>query len=237
VYEVTAEPPFEAGAAKLTVAERLPVAVATTELGAPGAPTVVTEFEGLDAAEVPAELVALTVNVYAVPAVKPVIAIVPLVACEIAPVMPPGDEVAVYEVIVAPPSDAGAVNETFAVVAPVDVAVTDVGASGAEVPPVVVIELEAEEFVGPLPKPPENVTLTINVYAVLGLKPRTLIVPVREAEIAAGLIAAWKLPGEEIAVNEIYVTPYVSQSEGITNETSAVVAPVETAVTDPARVS
>ena len=99
------------------------------------------------------------------------------------------------------------------------------------------MELEAEEFVGPLSKPPENVTLTINVYAVLGLKPVTLIVPVREAEISAGLIAAWKLPGEEIAVNEIYVTPYVSQSEGITNETSAVVAPVETAVTDSARVS
>ena len=64
------------------------------------------------------------------PAVKPDIAIVPLPACEIVPVMPPGDEVAVYEVIAAPPSDAGAVNETFAVVAPVDVAVTDVGAPG-----------------------------------------------------------------------------------------------------------
>ena len=142
-----------------------------------------------------------------------------------------------YEVIVAPPLDAGAVNETFAVVAPVDVAVTDVGAPGADTADVVVMELEAEEFVGPLPKPPENVTLTTNVYAVLGLKPETLIVPAREAEIAAGVIVAWKLPGEEIAVNEMYVTPYVSQSEGITKETSAVVAPVDTAVTDPARVS
>jgi hypothetical protein len=47
--------------------------------------------------------------------------------------MPPGDEVAVYEVIVAPPSDAGAVNETLAVVAPVDVAVTEVGAPGGVV--------------------------------------------------------------------------------------------------------
>ena len=63
VYEITAEPPFEAGAAKLTVALRLPVVVATTEVGAPAAPTVVTEFEGLDAAEVPTEFVALTVNV------------------------------------------------------------------------------------------------------------------------------------------------------------------------------
>jgi hypothetical protein len=63
VYEVTAEPPFEAGAAKLTVALRLPVAVATTEVGVLGAPTVVIELEALEATEVPAELVALTVNV------------------------------------------------------------------------------------------------------------------------------------------------------------------------------
>jgi hypothetical protein len=82
-----------------------------------------------------------------VPAVKPVIAIVPLPAWEIVPVIPPGDEVAVYEVIVAPPLDAGAVKETFAVVAPVDVAVTDVGAPGADTEAVVVMEFEAEEFV------------------------------------------------------------------------------------------
>ena len=63
VYEVTAEPPFEAGAAKLTVALRLPVEVATTEVGVLGAPTVVIELEALEATEVPAELVALTVNV------------------------------------------------------------------------------------------------------------------------------------------------------------------------------
>jgi hypothetical protein len=61
------------------------------------------------------------------------------------PVIPPGDEVAVYEVIVAPPSDAGAVNEIFAVVAPVDVAVTDVGASGTVVGDVVVIALDGTD--------------------------------------------------------------------------------------------
>ena len=53
------------------------------------------------------------------------------------PVIPPGDEVAVYEVIAAPPSEVGAVNETFAVVAPVDAAVTEVGAPGAAVGDVV----------------------------------------------------------------------------------------------------
>ena len=115
------------------MALRLPVVDATTDVGAPGAPTVVIEFEALEAVPVPAELVALTVNVYAVPAVKPVIAIVPLPACEIVPVTPPGEEVAVYEVIAAPPLDAGTVKETFAVVAPVDAAVTEVGAPGAVV--------------------------------------------------------------------------------------------------------
>lgn len=69
----------------------------------------------------------------------------PLPAWKIDPVIPPGEEVAVYEVIVAPPSDAGAVNETFAVVAPVDVAVTDVGASGTVVGEDVVIELDGLE--------------------------------------------------------------------------------------------
>jgi hypothetical protein len=68
--------------------------------------------------------------------------------------MPPGEEVAVYEVIAAPPSDAGAVNETFAVVAPVDAAVTDVGAPGADTEDVVVMELDAIEFVVPDIMPP-----------------------------------------------------------------------------------
>ena len=63
------EPPLASGAMKVTVALRLPVAVATMVVGAPGAPTVVTEFEALEAAEVPAEFVAVTVNVYAFPLV------------------------------------------------------------------------------------------------------------------------------------------------------------------------
>jgi hypothetical protein len=72
-----------------------------------------------------------------VPAVRPVIAIVPLPACEIVPVIPPGDEVAVYEVIAAPPFEVGAMNETFTVVKPVDAATTEVGALGAVMQPVI----------------------------------------------------------------------------------------------------
>ena len=78
----------------------------------------------------------------------------PLPACEIDPVIPPGEEVAVYEVIVAPPSDAGAVNATLAVVAPVAVALTDVGAPGADAPLDVVMELDALERVVPAQPPP-----------------------------------------------------------------------------------
>ena len=58
-------PPFEAGAAKLTVACALP-AVAVTLVGAPGAvagAAGVTLFDGSDAGPVPIELVAVTVKV------------------------------------------------------------------------------------------------------------------------------------------------------------------------------
>ena len=45
--------------------------------------------------------------------------------------MPPGLEVAVYEVIAEPPLVAGAVNETETVVAPVALTAPIVGAGGA----------------------------------------------------------------------------------------------------------
>ena len=57
------------------------------------------------------ELVAVTVNVYAVPLVKPVtVADVPVVVA----VTLPGADVTVYWVVAAPPLDAGAVHETVA---------------------------------------------------------------------------------------------------------------------------
>ena len=172
---------------------------------------VVTEFD-VAAADVPMVLVAVTAKVYAVPGCRPSKLKVPPFACVNVLLIPLGFEVAVYEVIAEPPFEAGAAKLTVALRLPVAVATTVVGAFGTIIEgktteDVVVMELEGEEFVGPLPKPPEKATLTINVYAVAGLKPVTLIVPVREAEIAAGVIVAWKLPGEEIAVNDVYVTP------------------------------
>ena len=86
----------------------------------------VTELEAEEATDVPIAFVALTVNVYEVPLVSPVIVIgeVVLVADN-----PPVDEYTVYEVIALPPFDAGAVNETEAVALPA-VAVPIVGAPG-----------------------------------------------------------------------------------------------------------
>jgi hypothetical protein len=51
------------------------LAVATTEVGAFGIVAGVTEFEAEDDALVPILFVAVTVNIYAVPLVKPVIVI------------------------------------------------------------------------------------------------------------------------------------------------------------------
>jgi hypothetical protein len=69
---VIAAPPLVPGGPKLTVAVEL-LAVAETGVGAPGTVTLVgvTAFDAADAGPVPAELVAVTVKVYAVPLVRP----------------------------------------------------------------------------------------------------------------------------------------------------------------------
>jgi hypothetical protein len=64
-------PPSDDGAVQLTVACAFP-AVALTLVGAPGTAAGVTAVDGFDARPVPIELVAVTVNVYAVPFVSPV---------------------------------------------------------------------------------------------------------------------------------------------------------------------
>ena len=84
-------PPFEGGAVKVTVADVSP-AVAVPIVGAPGMVAGVIEFEADEAGPVPAEFVAVTVKVYAVPFVSPVTAIGELLPEE---VIPPGDEVTV----------------------------------------------------------------------------------------------------------------------------------------------
>jgi len=77
---------------------------------------------------VPATLVAVTVNVYAAPLVRPPTVIVVHGAMHV-PVNPPGKDVAVYEMMAEPPLEAGALNVTVAWVLPA-VAAPIVGAPG-----------------------------------------------------------------------------------------------------------
>src|SRR5665648_137387 len=111
VYPVIDEPPLLAGAVQLTVAEAFP-GVADTAVGAPGTVLGVTAALATDASDVPAALVAVTVNVYAVPFLKPLTVVdVPMIMVTVAP---PGDAVTVYPVLDEPPLLTGAVQLTTA---------------------------------------------------------------------------------------------------------------------------
>jgi hypothetical protein len=72
-YPVIAEPPLEKGAVQETTAWAL-LAVTDTEAGAAGTATGVRALEALEVLPVPALFVAVTVNVYDVPFVRPVTA-------------------------------------------------------------------------------------------------------------------------------------------------------------------
>ncbi len=72
MYPVIADPPLLAGAVKDTVALPLP-ATAETLVGAPVTDIAVRGSESADVSDEPAEFAALTVKVYAVPRVRPVI--------------------------------------------------------------------------------------------------------------------------------------------------------------------
>src|SRR5579859_5228294 len=89
----------------------------------------VTAAEWADSGEVPFGLVALTVNVYAVPLVRPVIVAFVVVTVVDGWAVDPAYGVTVYEVIGLPPS-AGAVQLTVALALP-GAALTPVGVPGA----------------------------------------------------------------------------------------------------------
>jgi len=91
VYPVTAAPPSEAGAAQEIAAVPFP-ADAETFVGVLGTPTGVTADDAALADESPALFVATTVNVYAVPFVRPLhAAVTPATTHE----APAGNEVTV----------------------------------------------------------------------------------------------------------------------------------------------
>jgi len=188
VYPVIALPPFDAGAVKLTIACALP-AVALTAVGASGVVYGVTAADAVEALLEPAALVALTVNVYAVPLVRPTIVIGLVVPVA---VIFPGFEVTVYPVIVLPPFDAGAVKLTVAC-ALLAVAFTAVGASG------VVYGVTVADAVEALPVPVVLVALTVNVYAVPLVRP-TIVIGLAEP-------VAVIFPGFEVTVYPVIVLP------------------------------
>jgi hypothetical protein len=98
--------------------------VADGEVGASGTVAGVTGIVEVEAAPVPAALVAVTVNVYEVPFVSPVT----VIGEEVPVPVPPGLPITVYVVMVEPPSVSGAPKETVASASP-PVAVTEDGAS------------------------------------------------------------------------------------------------------------
>src|SRR3954452_14603712 len=110
---MTGLPPFDAGADQETATE-LFAGVPITPVGAPGTVRGVIADDWVDAGPSPLAFRATTVNVYAVPFVRPVIphVVKPLVA----QVRPPGDDVATYVVIALPPSLVGALHDTCAAV-------------------------------------------------------------------------------------------------------------------------
>ena len=93
VYPVTGDPPSLAGAVHDTPAWACPP-VAVTAVGAPGTVRGVTAALAPDDAEAPAELAAVTVNVYAVPLLKPV-TVAEVATPDTVAVAPPGDAITV----------------------------------------------------------------------------------------------------------------------------------------------
>jgi hypothetical protein len=89
---VIGDPPSLADAVHVTVACPSSAA-AVTDVAIPGTVKGVTAFDGVEAGPVPSELVGRTVNVYAVPAVRPVT--LAFVAPLVEALNPPGADVTV----------------------------------------------------------------------------------------------------------------------------------------------
>jgi len=69
---VTADPPFAIGAVQETTELAFTFELAETAVGAPGTVAGIAAAEAVEAVEVPDAFVAVTLNVYAVPLVRPV---------------------------------------------------------------------------------------------------------------------------------------------------------------------
>ena len=182
VYPLTAAP-FAAGAVQDTTLWASVSAVADTPEGAPGTADGTTAEDGAEAALVPFAFVAVTVNVYEVPLVRPVT--VQLVVA-VVQVNPPGEEVTVYPVMAVPPLFDGAVHETTDWVLAAPVADAPVGT--CETPSGMIAE-EAEDAE---PAPDTFVAVTLNVYETPPVRPVTV------HEVVA--VEQVNPPGDEVTV-------------------------------------
>lgn len=127
-YPPIAAPPSVEGADQDTSDEPLSPLVAATPVGAAGTVDGTTGADTAEAAPVPAGLVAVTVNVYATPFVRPsTVHDVHRVARQ---ENPPGLETTVYDVIATPPLLTGAVHDTTEDPSTAVVPATEVGAPG-----------------------------------------------------------------------------------------------------------
>jgi len=150
-YEVIADPPVDDGASQVTRADASRE-VATTEVAAPGAAAGTTTPDGTDVAPEPTSFTAATVNVYAVPFVRPV-TVHDVVA--VVHVNPPGEDVTKYEVISLAPLEAGAFHATRTEESP-NVPTTEVGGAGTLATDIGVDGNEAD------PAPATLVAVTVN---------------------------------------------------------------------------
>ncbi len=164
VYAVIVDPPVLAGALHDTTTCVLP-RTPDTLVGAPGTVAGVTAADGVEALLVPKLFVAVTVNVYAVPFVRPV-TVQESASDDHEQVPPPELAVTVYAKITAPPVLAGALHDTTTSVLP-RTPLTPVGAPG-------VPGVTAADAVEALLVPTLFVAVTVNVYAVPFVRPVTV---------------------------------------------------------------
>src|ERR1700690_1575263 len=107
-----AAPPLLAGAVKVTTEEALALEVAVPMVGAPGTVEGTMAVDGTELGPVPTELVAVTVNVYDVPSLRP-LTVHPAGGPEVSSYVhcaPPGEAVTVSSIIGEAPVLAGSVQ-------------------------------------------------------------------------------------------------------------------------------
>ena len=204
--------PFAVAPLNAIVACPSPAVAVIVDGGVAGACGVTADVAE-EATELPISFVATTVNVYAVPLVKPETTHEDAFAAAVH-VNPPGDEVTVKPVSAAPPLIRGAVKETVAAPAVETAADTDVGAFGTVAGITAVDAVDADELKRPL------LAVALNVYGVPLVSPVTtqLVAPVA---VWQGVPTALLLASYAVIVYELIAGPPVAVPVTAVKETVA----------------